>query len=217
MKTLRSHPRLFASIALGMAVGGLLPYVWHARPSTHFLVAWNAGVLVYLLAVLQMCWGASVDRIRRHAKLQSEARGVTVALSAVAIVLALVAVVAQLATAKDMHGISRVAHVGLTAVTVCMAWLYIHTMYALLYAHDYYEALRIDCKANPGLDFPRTPLPDYMDFFYCAFIIATSGQTADVEFSNRHMRRTGLVHCVIAYGFNAVVLAMTINIAASFF
>ena len=44
-RTLVARLALMATgIALGMAVGGLLPYVWHARPSTHFLVAWNAGV-----------------------------------------------------------------------------------------------------------------------------------------------------------------------------
>ena len=31
------------------------------------------------------------------------------------------------------------------------------------------------------------------------------------------MRRTGLLHCVLAYAFNAIVLAMAINIAAGFF
>ncbi|WP_405198046.1 hypothetical protein [Brachymonas sp. G13] len=31
------------------------------------------------------------------------------------------------------------------------------------------------------------------------------------------MRRTGLLHCVLAYGFNAIVLALMINIASSLF
>ena len=54
-------------------------------------------------------------------------------------------------------------------------------------------------------------------FFYFAFIIATSGQTADVSFTSTAMRRTGLLHCVLAYGFNAIVLALMINIASSLF
>ncbi|HEX7800932.1 MAG TPA: DUF1345 domain-containing protein [Asticcacaulis sp.] len=46
-------------------------------------------------------------------------------------------------------------------------------------------------------------------------MIGTSGQTADVCFASTAMRRIGLIHCVIAYLFNATVLALMINISAS--
>jgi uncharacterized membrane protein len=36
-----------------------------------------------------------------------------------------------------------------------------------------------------------------------------------VCFTNKPMRRIGLVHCVLAFVFNTTVLALTINIAAS--
>jgi uncharacterized membrane protein len=41
-----------------------------------------------------------------------------------------------------------------------------------------------------------------------------AGQTADVSFTSRSMRRTGTVHCVLAFFFNATLLALTINIAS---
>jgi len=46
-------------------------------------------------------------------------------------------------------------------------------------------------------------------------VIGTSGQTADVSFTSKTMRRTGLVHSLLAYFYNTTVLALTINIAAS--
>jgi uncharacterized membrane protein len=58
-------------------------------------------------------------------------------------------------------------------------------------------------------------MPDYWDFLYFSAVIGTSGQTADVSFTSKAMRRTGLVHCVLAYFYNTTVLALTINIAAS--
>jgi uncharacterized membrane protein len=70
-------------------------------------------------------------------------------------------------------------------------------------------------RGNPGgLDFPGTHSPDYADFLYFSCIIGTSGQTADISFCSRSMRRTGLVHCVLAYFFNTTLLALTINIAS---
>lgn len=47
-----------------------------------------------------------------------------------------------------------------------------------------------------------------------AAIIGTSAQTADVGLSSRTMRRVGLVHCVLAFFFNASLLALTINIVS---
>lgn len=50
---------------------------------------------------------------------------------------------------------------------------------------------------------------------YFALVIGTSAQTADVTLTSRAMRRTGMLHCVLAFFFNTAVLALTINIAAS--
>jgi uncharacterized membrane protein len=60
-------------------------------------------------------------------------------------------------------------------------------------------------------------MPDYGDFLYFACVIGTSGQTADVSFTSRAMRRIGTVHCVLAFFFNTTVVALTINIASGLF
>jgi uncharacterized membrane protein len=86
-------------------------------------------------------------------------------------------------------------------------------MFALHYAHDYYARV---IRGEPGgLAFPGGEAPDYGDFLYFACVIGTSAQTADVGFTCRQMRRTGLVHCVLAFFFNTTLLALTINIASS--
>lgn len=85
-------------------------------------------------------------------------------------------------------------------------------MFALHYAHDDYVALIR--RQPPGLAFPGEDNPDYGDFLYFACVIGTAAQTADVPFTSRTMRRTGLVHGVLAFFFNATLLALTINIAS---
>ena len=78
--------------------------------------------------------------------------------------------------------------------------------------------LKAACHGKPaGLEFPRDESPDYGDFFYFAAVIGTSGQTADVSFVSKPMRRIGALHCILAYLFNTTVLALLINIGASMF
>jgi uncharacterized membrane protein len=84
-------------------------------------------------------------------------------------------------------------------------------MFALHYAHDYYLHTG---GGDRGLLFPGTAQPDYFDFLYAAAIIGTSGQTADVSFNTSPTRRLAMVHSVLAFFFNTIVLALTINFAA---
>lgn len=132
-----------------------------------------------------------------------------------AAIVSLGAIVAELAVAKDIHGTLRYAHIGLAALTILSSWAFTQVMFALHYAHDYYVS---EVRGNPGgLAFPGGHAPDYGDFLYFACVIGTSGQTADVSFTSRVMRRTGLVHCVLAFFFNTTLVALTINIASGLF
>ena len=125
------------------------------------------------------------------------------------------AIVAELSVVKEMLGTLRYAHLALAVLTIITSWAFTQVMFALHYAHDYYAA---EAKGNPcGLEFPGGHAPDYGDFLYFACVIGTSGQTADVSFTTRIMRRTGLVHCVLAFFFNTTLLALTINIASGLF
>lgn len=66
--------------------------------------------------------------------------------------------------------------------TIVASWLFTQVMFALHYAHDFHAAL---VRGQPGgLQFPDTPSPDYLDFFYFSAVIGTSGQTADVCFAS---------------------------------
>jgi len=57
--------------------------------------------------------------------------------------------------------------------------------------------------------------PDYWDFMYFSFTIAVASQTADINLSSSSMRRAVLAQSVLSFFFNASILALSINIAAS--
>ena len=160
-----------------------------------------------------MMFWSTHERMRTRALQQDDGRIVILALVVAAAVISVCAIVAELAVVKDMQGVVRYAHIGLTILTLLSSWAFTQVMFALHYAHDYYSA--VSRGHLGGLEFPGEHAPDYGDFLYFACVIGTSGQTADVSFSSRTMRRTGLVHCVLAFLFNTTLLALTINIASS--
>jgi len=150
--------------------------------------------------------------MRTRAQLQDEGRIIVLSLVVIAAMATLGAIVAELSVVKDMHGMERYAHIGLAALTIASSWGFTQVMFALHYAHDFYSAQTRG--HSPGLQFPGTEKPDYGDFLYFSCIIGTSAQTADVSFTSSPMRRTGLLHCVLAFFFNTTLVALTINIAS---
>ena len=215
LRIMRARPRLFIAAAIAIAVGLLLPDSLASHPVTRWLIAWNSGAGLYVTLAAIMMNRSSDHHMRRRAQLQDDGQLVILVLVAVATIASLAAIAAELAVVKDMHGLLKVAHVALAGVTVLTSWAFIQVMFALHYAHQYYAAA---CHGRmPGLQFPEEPEPDYGDFFYFAAVIGTSGQTADVSFVTKAMRRIGSLHCILAYLFNTTVLALLINIGASLF
>ena len=68
-----------------------------------------------------------------------------------------------------------------------------------------------------ALLFPGTANPDYGDFLYFSFTIAVASQTADIAFTSKGLRRLGTVHSLVAFAFNTVIVALTINLLAGLF
>jgi uncharacterized membrane protein len=99
---------------------------------------------------------------------------------------------------------------------VLASWTLTHTMFALHYAHLYYgdDPLRKGRQDRRGLRFPDERTPDFWDFLYYAFVVGMTCQVSDVQVDSRHMRRLTLGHGVLAFFFNAVILALAVNFIA---
>lgn len=213
LNPLRARPRLLFAIALAVAIALLLPRTIADQFVTRVLVAWNAGTVLYIALAAHMMARSSQETMQRRARLEDEGRYVVLILVVVAVIASLAAIGGELIVLKDVHGSPRFLHIALAAFTVVTSWAFVHLIFALHYAHDFYGDLARG--REPGLAFPGKESPDYGDFFYFAAIIGTSAQTADVTLTTQAMRRLGTVHCILAFFFNTTVLALTINIAAS--
>src|SRR5262245_18443695 len=212
LRQVRARPRLLVAIAVATLVALAVPNEL-GQPVTRALIAWNAGTCLYLLLAAVMMMRSSHENMQRRAQLEDEGRYVVLVLVVCAVVASLAAIAGELVVVRTLHGGLKVAHVALAGLTVLSSWGFMQLIFALHYAHDFYAA--VARKNKPGLLFPGDEKPGYSDFFYFAAIIGTSGQTADVSLVTRAMRRLGTVHCIVSFFFNATVLALTINIAAS--
>jgi uncharacterized membrane protein len=105
----------------------------------------------------------------------------------------------------------------LALMTVAFSWLLVHTVFGLRYAHIYYGDLgdQGGKEASGGLDFPGDRMPDYFDFAYFSFVIGMTCQVSDVQVTSKRMRRLTLMHGVLAFGFNTVILALLVNTVSS--
>jgi uncharacterized membrane protein len=215
VRILLARPRLLACSVIGLAVSALIPDAWAHLPITRYLVGWNVGSCLYLALAARMMFWSTHERMKTRALRQDEGRVLVLVLVVMAAIMCVGAIVAELAVVKDLKGAVRYGHVGLTMLTITSSWAFTQVMFALHYAHDYYSA-EAGCT-HGGLDFPGGHAPDYGDFLYFSSVIGTSGQTADVSFTSRQMRRTGMVHCVLAFFFNTTLIALTINISSSLF
>jgi uncharacterized membrane protein len=188
---------------------------------TRALIGWNVGLWLYLALVGVMITTASRDSMMRRAALQDDGRFAILILATLAATAAFGGIFAELTIVKDSSGLLKALHISLAAATIASAWTFIHVMFALHYAHEYFSERIVKgsnaAESHAALRFPGTSEPDYLDFFYFSFVIGVACATADIEIWARGMRRTALVHCVLAFFFNTAVLALTINIAAGLF
>jgi uncharacterized membrane protein len=184
---------------------------------TRWLVAWNIGLSVYFVLSGWLMAKATSATMREQAELEDEGRFAILILTSIAALSSIGAIIAQLAVVKDLAGLQKGLHIGLAMVTILSAWLFIHLMFAQHYARVYFsphEDSHHKLVLRGGLNFPETEDPDYLDFLYFSYVIGVASQTADVAITSKEMRRTALVHCILAFFFNSAVLALTINIAA---
>jgi uncharacterized membrane protein len=210
------RPRLTSSLLVGLATAVLLGAIPNRLSwSTDAILAWDMTCAVFIAAGLASMRNATEASISARAAAQDEGRHMILALVLLAAAASVGAVALELSIAKEAHGVEKGARVTLAFLTVVASWLVVQMIFAFHYAHQYYTKGRTGRLG--GLGFPGKEAPDYWDFLHFALVIGVASQTADVAFTSKPLRRMGTIHSVVAFVFNTIVLALTINLAASLF
>ncbi|MBO9513732.1 MAG: DUF1345 domain-containing protein [Variovorax sp.] len=208
--------RLLCGVLAGLAAAlGLRLLPWRLDDISCGLIGWCAGALVYLVPAWWLAEISDPRGTQRRAQALDQPRASILAVMLIAVGVSVVVIAMLLQRVPQLCGGQRIGHIALGLLALACSWLLIHTIYAFHYAHRYYQPDEGDKGYLAGLDFPGEAEPDYFDFLYYSFVVGMTSQVSDVQVHSREMRRLTLVHGVLAFAFNMLVLALSINVVAS--
>ncbi len=208
-----SRVLLFAALLCGVLAWLLLP-----GPITGYarvIGAWDIGVTVFLVLSAFLFFSQHVERMPAHAEAQEEGEWTIFAVTVAVTTISFVVVIKEFAAIKSLPAGSRSPHVLLVAYTLLVSWLMTQVTFGFRYAHEYYSRLAGAPDFDRGLDFPKENQPDYLDFFYFALVLGMTFQVSDVQITARKLRRLAALQGLLSFLFNAVIIALTVNLAAS--
>ena len=209
----RLHFSLWLGLLVLATVAALTPagLGWPLR----LAAGWDAGVAAFLIVTFYHIFRArSQDAIRRRAAELDQAGALVLPLSMAAAVASVVVLVLAMVASG---GKPTVGQAVFSVCTVGLSWLYVHIIFALHYAHGFYAPREHGKGDQGGLIFPGEDDADYWDFLHFSLIIGVANQTADIQISSRKLRGLATLHSLVAWFFNAVILALTVNLAATLF
>ncbi|MDO8878903.1 MAG: DUF1345 domain-containing protein [Pseudolabrys sp.] len=211
LRLARLHGKIIVAAIIGIAVAVFAPF--DMPRVTRALIGWDAGVALYLALTYPMVVHTDVAGIRKRAAEEDEGAFTILLLTIIATLTSLFAIVFELGAAKEAAGAAIAGHVALAIVTILLSWTFVHMIFSLHYAHEYYGERR-DGKIG-GLEFPGSGHPDYWDFLYFSLVIGMTSQVSDVPITSKHIRRVVAIHGVLSFFFNLTVLALTVNMVSN--
>ena len=218
-------PLSLHAVSLRHVSGGLLlagaaaaAVAWLGRrtlpPEALVAAAWDAGVLAFGILVLAATLRDDERKMQKKIRHRSPETWLFVTLAIGAAGFGIYAIFLILSVGHGRLGDRAFLFASVGAATTALSWALVHLLFALEYARAYYAPAGPEGTPAGGLDFPGGHPPNYVDFFYFSFVIGVACQTAEVSTLNRSMRAIVLAQGLVAFVFNTVILAATVNVAA---
>ena len=205
-------------VALPIAIAALAPLV--ARWGQAVLSGFDVAALLFIVSLWPLTRDHSAAQMRAKARANDTGRVGMLIITSLVMIVIVTAVTVELPDARHETGMTHTLALALVLVSLVAAWVFSNLIFALHYAHLYYRE-----HSEGGLNFPDPDngpqddqpddAPDYLDFAYFALTIGMAFATSDITIPGRTLRRTALIHAIIAFFYNLIVLAFTINVTAS--
>jgi len=183
--------------------------------STQFTLTWTGFALMLTSLSWATIFSVHPLEMKKIAKIQDSSRTFIFVFILTAALVCLFVVIILLKSTKNLTGEALTSHILLSIGAVISSWVLVHTLFVFRYAHMFYENRpkgKSHDKYLEGLDFPKEDEPDYLDFSYFSFVIGMTFQVSDVTISSKQIRRLALLHGLISFAFNTVIVALSINV-----
>ena len=209
------HAPFYIAVVSGMVA---LPLVLWLQPPLAIQTTANIFFLVYLTLEFAKIHSLTPAVLKKHAASADEPVWVIFIVTFSAVLVA----VGSLFVIVNQGGKPNGVELGLSLASVAFGWLTIHTMAALHYAHLYWrpdapvDSEKIEAtKQHKGLEFPGDNEPGGYDFLYFSLVTGMTAQTSDVAITSTEMRKVNVLHAVVSFFFNTVLVAAAVNVAVS--
>lgn len=172
--------RLELSLAAGVIAGLISALWWH--PVLAVLCGLGVLGLVFALLAWTALWPMDAELTRAHARREDanpELEEIAVIGAATGYLAGLIALFVARPSGHD-----QIIGAALAVFALAVAWLMLHTMYAVRYARIYYSS------PTGGIDFHTEIPPTFADFFYFSFTIGMSFAVSDCDVSSPHLARS---------------------------
>lgn len=208
-------PRFILFLTLALVTGlGLLAS--SLRWSQAVLGGFDLAAVLFSASILVLARNDPPAQLRVDAQANDSNRFGMLMITTLVMVVIVTAVAVELPESRKLVGAAHAAALLLVLSSLVIAWLFSNLIFALHYAHMFYREDGVG-----GLTFPRGDAsgadynPDYGDFIYFSLTIGMAFATSDVEICRPDIRRAVTLHSAVAFFYNLVILAFTINVTAS--
>ena len=212
---LRRHIPFYIGAASGVAA--FLISLWIGTSLAPVIGA-NVFFALYLLLTLMTLPHLTAEYLKKHAASADEPVWIIFLVTMGAVTVAVASLFILINDAESPQALNF----AVTLTAVPLGWLTIHMMTAIHYAHAYWQpniasSGKQTAPGEPrgGLDFPGSPQPSAIEFVYFSYVIGMTAQTSDVNITKSAMRRITLVHSIVSFFFNTVLVAAAVNVAVS--
>ena len=209
----------FQKLLICIALGVLAFFIFQIKEIdalSHVMIGWNTFSLCMIVMSWITFYITNSKQIRAQASIQDPSRAIIFMIVLIATIASFLAVLLLLVSKKDGNNGAEY-RIPIAIIGMLFSWFLIHTTFALRYAHIYYG----DHETKPnthaaGLKFPDDDKPEYLDFAYFSFVLGMTFQVSDVQITSKRFRRLVMFHGLLSFGFNTVMIALTINLVAGF-
>ena len=210
---INSFQRLFIGIALAVIVYFLVQ-VKEIDGLSHVMLGWNT----FSLSMIIMSWVSffitDSKQIREQAKVQDPSRTIIFIIIIISTLASFFAVLLLILSKGENDNTSSL-RIAVAVAGMFLSWFLIHTIFTLRYAHIFYgdHETRPNTHAG-GLEFPGDSKPEYLDFAYYSLVLGMTFQVSDVQITSKRLRRLAMLHGLLSFVFNTIMIALTINLIA---
>jgi uncharacterized membrane protein len=205
--------KLFIGLAIALVVYFIFPLNYN-KDYSRVMLAWDVFSFCLLCLYWFIFYTTPPLHIRKMAVVEDTSRVVIFVVTLICATASMLAVILLLTTKHETYEL-KVLHLAIAITGMTLSWSLVHTIFAVRYAHMYYADHQTKSNTHAaGLDFPANDNPDFVDFAYFSFVLGMTFQVSDVSITSRKIRRMVLWHSLISFGYNAVIIALTINVIA---